>query len=54
MSRKKPKCLSYIDEIAILNHHQQGLYHCKGVLKKMLWYNTIRYFIRGNKKMYKS
>jgi hypothetical protein len=51
--RKKPKCLSYAKESLILNHDSHKLHHALGVLKRMLWFNTTRFFIRGYAEMYK-
>ena len=53
LGRKKPKCLSFAEEAMILNHHSHTITYNVGVLKRILWFNTTYFLIRGNKEMYK-
>lgn len=52
-ARRKPKCLSFAEEALILNHESQSLQNNVGVLKRILWFNTSYFMIRGNKEMHK-
>ncbi|KAG0570447.1 hypothetical protein KC19_6G162600 [Ceratodon purpureus] len=51
--RRKPKCLSFAEEALILGHASQSLSSNVGVLKRILWFNTSQFMIRGNTEMYK-